>query len=137
MRIRSEQMAEFEKLASTSFEGSVTEHLRKVHAGVLVRFAGGQSAIGELPEAKLRRYARFAIEKGRGYGLIWQSSLAAFAAIAFVTAPNFDAHPAIRAELTNPLVPNNAKPDHLCAMVPETVWQEVRERYNPSEWPEA
>jgi len=81
--------------------------------------------------------ARFGVAKAKKYGLTWQSSLAGFTVLMFLYGPDFDRNPLVQRELTDATVPDEIRVDHLCAVIPDKVWDDIRRTQEPDGWQRA
>jgi len=74
------------------------------------------------------------IDRARGHGLGWESSLAAFVVIMFVAAPNFDQHPLIKRVLQDDDAPPDARIERLWHRISNQNWRAVEAYYDPNAW---
>jgi hypothetical protein len=130
MVVRPKQMAVFAEEANQRFERHLADHLRERHGNLPVHTSTSTMPLKSIEDSDLLALVRECIDKARGWGLTWESSIAAFAVLMFLNGPDFDQQPAIRAELENRAVPADSLPDHVASAVPETVWQQVRADYH-------
>src|SRR5690606_447710 len=74
--------------------------------------------------AALRQRVAFAVARGRGYGLRYDSHLAGFARLMLVYGPDFDQHPAVREILTDRGIPDGHRFDALLKGLLPRHWDE-------------
>src|SRR5262249_38329429 len=134
VRMRAEQMEVFRSLAESAFENRVVAHLRLAHADILVRFPQAAAPVKDVPVETLQALVRRGIARGRAYGLTWQSSLGGFVVLAFVAAPNFDAHPLVRRVLRDDHVPADLRLGQLWKRTTKKTWETISQRYDPAAW---
>lgn len=134
LRIRSEQIGAFGPLADAVFAKRVAEYVRETHSNLQVRFPTETLTVAEIPEELLEKTVQEGIDRARGYGLSWETSLSAFVVLMFVSAPNFDSHPQVRQILTSAAVSADHRMDRLWEGTSERVWEEIRKNYDPKEW---
>jgi hypothetical protein len=80
---------------------------------------------------------RVALRRARRYGIYDQRALAAFVALMFAVAPNFDQHPAVRAILRDSQSGADRAVLLLLARLSPDEWNDVRRSYDESAWMEA
>src|SRR5215831_1770471 len=135
LKIRSEQIAAFQPVADAGFARRLTQYVRHApHASVTVLIPSGATPVNMIPNAVLRRMVQTGIERGRGYGLSWESSLAAFVLIMFVAAPNFDQHPLIQRVLRDDDAPPDGRIESLWSRISNENWRAVEAYYDPRAW---
>ena len=96
LKIRREQFEVFQPVAEAAFVRRVVEHLRDNHADAVVQLPNEVILVKQIADERLRRLAKDAIARARGYGMDWESTVTAFVVLMFVAAPNFDEHPLIQ-----------------------------------------
>jgi hypothetical protein len=133
-QIREEQMQAFQREADVVFERRLAGEIRARQADTVVRLPGRTLTVRELPEATLQEMVRDGIERARGYGMTFESSLAAFVVLMFVVAPNFDEHPVVQRRLSDEKVQADARVQGLAKEVPEADWEAARDSYDPGAW---
>jgi len=134
--IRREQMAAFDDASQEEFERRLAEHVRTCFAASSIDTSAGDFALSGLSAECVRAMVRHSIQKAKGYGLTWESSIAAYAALMFTVGPRFDEHPEIQAELLDENVPVNSKVDHLGYAISEPTWQEAKAAQGQRVWSE-
>ncbi len=137
MVIRSDQMAEFDAAAEVRFQQELEQYLREKLGDCPIPAASGDRPLATLPEKAVAAIARCGIARARSYGLRTQADLAAFTGLMCRFGPHFDKHPLVHGELVHPDIPDAARLAHLCAVVNDAAWAEVRQSYKASSWPEA
>lgn len=123
-QIRPDHMRAFKAEGEQAFEFRLAEHLRE-YQGALVNV---------LSDDKLLLLLRNGIARARNYKLSSEADLAAFVAVMFAIAPNFDRHPYIQDVLTDSRIQPNEKMDALIKRVPNFVWEEAGRKNNPMAW---
>jgi hypothetical protein len=134
MVIRGEQMKLFQAESKTRFITQLQAHLRSRYPGVSILTAKGPVPLIELADAALETMVRSGVARAKTYGLTWQSSLAGFTVLMFLYGPEFDRNPLVQRELTDPTVPDEARVDHLCKVIPDTAWDDIRGARQPDGW---
>lgn len=134
VKVRPEQMEVFQPVAEAAFARRLTEYLRRAHSGLSVRIPPGATLIKRIPAAVLTRMVQNGIERGRAYGLSWESSLAAFVLIMFVAAPNFDQHPLIQRVLRDDDASPDGRIESLWSRISNENWRAVEAYYDPRAW---
>src|SRR5215470_9636140 len=125
VKVRPEQMQAFQPVADAGFARRLREYLRRAHSDLTVRIPSGTTSINLIPAALLTRMVEIGIERGRAYGLCWESSLAAFVVIMFVAAPNFDQHPLIERVLRDDDAPPDGRIERLWHRISDQNWRAV------------
>lgn len=121
-------------LADAAFVKRLEEHLREDYAETIVRHPGGESAVKSLPDALLSKMVRAGVARARAHGLENESDLAAFVALMFAAAPNFDEHPLLRRILTDDATEPARRIALLLEQTTEQNWEAVRQNYRPAAW---
>jgi hypothetical protein len=134
VKVRPEQMEVFQPVAEAAFARRLTEYLRRAHSGLSVRIPPGATLISRIPAAVLTRMVQTGIERGRAYGLSWESSLASFVVIMFVAAPNFDEHPLVQLVLRDETMAPDRRIDGLWRRISNQNWKAVEAYYDPHAW---
>lgn len=132
--IRPQQIAVFQAAAEAAFERRVVAYLRERHADVSVQLPAGAFAVKEIPQEDLRGMVRGGLERARGYGITWQSTLIGFVVLMFMTAPNFDRHPLVRFILKDESVPADLRVAEFWERTTEQNWAAVRQSYDADSW---
>ncbi|HEY0080968.1 MAG TPA: hypothetical protein VGB73_20355 [Pyrinomonadaceae bacterium] len=134
LQIRPEQMNAFQPVADANFVKRLMAQLRDEHSETAVVLPDKASTVKQLPDETLRELVVAGIARARRYGLSHESALAAFVAIMFEAAPNFDRHPLIQRLLKDEKTPPNSRIDLLLEETTEENWQAVRKSYDPRSW---
>ena len=134
MRIRDAQLQVFQELAEDSLVTSVMEYLREEHSDVTVKLPDVSMLLKEVPGELLEELVRNAIAVAHGYGMSWQSSLAAFVTLSFTVAPNFHRHHYISQVLEDGSINPDLRIDELWERTTERTWREAVESYDPAAW---
>ena len=134
LKIRPEQIEAFQPVADAGFVRRLAEYLRSAHSEVIVKIPSGSIAVSQIPRVVLSRMVQTGITRARRYDFTSESSLAAFVAIMFVAAPNFDAHPLIQVVLQDPDVTPARRLDNLWGRISPQNWRAVESYYDPSAW---
>src|SRR5262249_52426498 len=134
LTIRAEQIAAFQPAADAGVVRRLAEYITSAHADAIVRIPAGAGAVNMIPKPVIHRMVQNGIERGRRYGLSWESSLAAFVVIMFVAAPNFDQHPLIQRVLREDNIPADNRIDSLWRRISSQNWKAVEAYYDPGAW---
>lgn len=138
MIIRAEQMSVFQTAAEENFERKLAAHLLANYGAAVVHLPETDSAVGELSEETLHSLVKISIERARSYGLTFESSISAFSAIMFETAPNFDKHNLSNLCLNDENITPNDRVNEILALLTEEHWERIRNDYDVYAWqPEA
>ena len=135
LAIRAEQMAVIETVAQENFVRRIAAHLLEDYSKAVVILSDDEKfTVDELPEETLHDLVRAGIERARGHQLTHESSIAAFVAVMFEIAPNFDAHRLSQVLLNDEEIEPNARLDELLNVLTEKNWESIREDYDPNAW---
>ena len=134
LKVRPEQFTVLQQYAETEFVHRLAAYVREKHADVIVQLPQGPLSVKEIPEDTLRLMVRQGITRGRKYGVTWESALSAFVTLMFVTAPNYDEHPAVRRVLRDEGIASNSRVNQLWNQVTEQEWETIRKDYAVSAW---
>jgi hypothetical protein len=134
LTIRESQMQSLRHHSVAVFESQLVDYLLSIAPPLRVATLADFSPISALPPEIVKGLVGICVRKGRGYGLTWQSSLAAFAVTMFAMAPNFDEHPIASQALNDPEVPANGRVRHLLATLSDADVKAIRANYQPSAW---
>lgn len=135
MLIRAEQMTVFETTAEDNFVRRIAKHLIESYAKAIVRLPENvQSPVDELPKEKLYSLVEVSIERARRYDLSYESSIAAFTALMFEVAPNFDSHRLIKMLLNDQSIEPEKRLDELLKVLNEKNWETIRSEYDETAW---
>lgn len=134
MLIRAEQMTAFEGNAEENFVRQIAAHLLEDYAKTIVRLPDQQATVDELPADVLHSLIRHSIERARHYGLDYESSIAAYSAVMFDVAPNFDKHRLSQVMLKDKNIEPNARLDELLETLSEKNWETIRGDYDVNAW---
>lgn len=135
LAIRSEQMLVIEAVAEENFVRRIADHLLEQYPKAMVRLPDDKnSTVEELDEETLHSLVRTGIARARSYQLSFESSIAAFTAVMFEVAPNFDTHRLSQVLLNDDEVEPNDRLDELLNVLTEKNWESIREDYDPQAW---
>lgn len=123
-RISPAQMLEFRKQQDVALARHVVEDLRAHHPRTLLDIT---------PETAEAR-ARTGIGRGRARGLTRKDTLALYAELMFLVAPNFDRYPPVRAILEDTSVTPDARMDRVVERITGAQWESARMRSGPQAW---
>jgi len=113
----------------------IAAHLRADYSQATVTLPTDEEyTVGEMSDEKLYQLVRVGIERARGYGMTFESSLAAFTAVMFEIAPNFDEHRLSQVLLHDEQVAPDARLDELLEVLTEKNWEAIRADYDPQAW---
>lgn len=134
LKIRKDQIELFNPDAEEAFVRRVMDYLRERHGAQVVRLPDAAGVVSDLPDERLRPMVEGGIARAREYGITWKSSLISYVVLMFLTAPNFDAHRAVYSYLTNEKIEADRRIDVLMNELPNKIWQEVEQIYEPEIW---
>jgi len=135
LSIRAEQMSVIEAVAQENFVRRIAVHLLAEYPKAVVNLPDDEkSTVDELPEETLHDLIRVGIERARGHQLTHESAIAAFVAVMFEVAPNFDTHRLSQVLLNDEEIEPNARLDELLNVLNEKNWESIREDYDPKAW---
>lgn len=135
LSIRAEQMTVIEAVAQENFVRRIAAHLLAEYPKAVVSLPDDEkSTVDELPEETLHDLIRVGIERARGHELTFESAIAAFVAVMFEVAPNFDTHRLSQVLLNDEEIEPNARLDELLNVLNEKNWEAIREDYDPKAW---
>jgi hypothetical protein len=135
LTVRKEQMDVMAAVAEVNFERKIAEHLRASYADSIVKLPdGGEFPIRDLLENTLSELIRVGISKARRYEVTNQSSTAAFVALMFDVAPNFDEHRVCGVLLGDEDKAPNDRVDELLTVLTEKHWDSIRKDYDSNAW---
>lgn len=124
----------FQAKADADFVREVIQYLRENHADTVVKLPSGDFIVADLPDETIKKMVNGGIEKARGYRMTWESTLAAFVTLMFVTAPNFDTNAEVEKVLRNDAIFSEERIKSLWSMTNEQTWNTVIEAYKMSDW---
>lgn len=122
--LRQTQLSAMSRAAEPSFEDEVCAHVRTEH----------RARVAAVPEPLLRKRVKLGIERARSHGIEMQNQLAAFVALMFVSAPNFDEHPVASKALHDETVPPTDRLDVLTKRMTHEDWEAVRTMGASASW---
>ncbi len=135
LSIRAEQMSVIEAVAQENFVRRIAVHLLAEYPKAVVNLPTDEKfTVDELPEETLHDLIRVGIERARGHQLTFESAIAAFVAVMFEVAPNFDTHRLSQVLLNDEEIEPNARLDELLNVLTEKNWESIREDYDPKAW---
>jgi hypothetical protein len=132
--IRPEQMSAIQETAAEKFAGRLIAHLLEKYPHSAVKLPDLNSTVAGLPKETLQTLVRSSIERARDYGLDREDSIAAFVALRFEVAPNFDKHNLSQVVLSDESVEPNARVDQLLEVLNEKNWETIQKTYDPEAW---
>jgi hypothetical protein len=122
--IRPEQYQEFTRLAETSFVDRGIKFLREKVP----------NEVNPLPAELLRERVEFCVNRAKGYGITWQSSLLTFVTLMFEVGPGFDQHLQVHHILTDRRFAPNERIRWLFKSLSEQDWRDVKATANNVGW---
>jgi hypothetical protein len=134
LKIRPEQIQVFQEEAEISFARRLVEYVRQRHANVVVQLPQGPAIVKQIPNDALHEMVRNGIARAREYGMSWESSLAAFVVLMFVSVPNFDQHPTVRRVLEDKGIAPESRINHLLERVSQQEWEAIKKNYDVKAW---
>jgi hypothetical protein len=135
LSIRPEQMLVIETVAQENFVRRIAAHLRSEYPQATVTLPTNEEfTVIALAEERLRDLVRTGIARARGYEMTLESSIAAFTAIMFEIAPNFDEHRLCQVLLNDEQLMPDARLDELLNVLTEKNWESIRADYDPQAW---
>jgi hypothetical protein len=120
--------------ADAEFINRLAEYLLEEHAEEIVPLASGDLPLKELPDETLCELVRRGVARARGYGMTWESSLAAFVVQTFVMGPNFDDHPIVSRFLRDENIPPDSRLDELWKQTTDEQWDAAPHTYRVRPW---
>lgn len=123
-RLRNQHVEALKPQAEAAFAAEVISFLR----------ATSPIAVGSIEPSMLQTRVLRGLLRARTYGFKRASSLAAFVAIMFDIAPNFDEHPRIHAVLTDPTLSPDLRIDVLMSRTTAAHWEEALVRGGSDAW---
>ena len=120
--------------AADEFVAKLCDHLREDYSDSIVRLPDEESTVADLPDAKLDELVRVGIGRARHHGLTFESSISAFTAVMFETAPNFDKHNLTKLCLEDKDVKPNDRLDEILNVLTDKHWDKIRESYDVNAW---
>ena len=134
LKIRAEQIQAFQEEAEISFVRRLVEYLQQRHGNVIVQLPQGPAIVKQVPNEALHEMARNGIARAREYGMNWESSLAAFVVLMFISAPNFDEHPTVRRVLQDKGIAPESRVNHLLERISQHEWETINKDYDVKAW---
>jgi hypothetical protein len=134
MRIRAKQMKAFEEAAEESFVRRLSGHLLENYAKTVVFLPDKKLPVEELPDETLQDMVRSGIARARSHGISYESSIAAFTAVMFEIAPNFDRHRLSQVLLNDEEIDPNSRLEELFKVLTEKNWESIKEDYDAEAW---
>ena len=134
LTIRAEQMSEIEQGTQEKFVQRIAAHLLVDYPDAVVILPSQEKfTVDTLPKETRLELVRVAIVRAREFKMVFESSIAAFTAIMFETAPNFYKHTLCQVILNDDLEPD-AQIDMLVSVLNEKTVKTIQERYDPLAW---
>ena len=134
LTIRADQMSEIEQGTQEKFVRRIARHLLADYSDAVVILPSQEKfTVDTLPKETLHELVRVAIVRAREFKMVFESSIAAFSAIMFETAPNFYKHTLCQVILNDDLEPD-AQIDMLVSVLNEKTVKTIQERYDPLAW---
>ena len=122
--IRTEQIQHF--IAATDAE------LIELIAGIIRR--ANEARVADYTDETLQAMVEIGVERARAHGFERAEDIAAFVAIMFEVAPNFDERPEIREILEDTSFAVEERFKQLWGRTSEETWQELENRYDARVW---
>jgi hypothetical protein len=134
LTIRAQQMSEIEQGTQEKFVQRLARHLLADYPkSVVILPSAEKFTIDTLPKETLAELVRVAVVRARQFRMVFESSIAAFTAIMFETAPNFYKHTLCQVILNDDLEPD-AQIEMLLSVLNEKTVKTIQERYDPLAW---
>lgn len=128
-------MLVIESVAQENFVRRIAAHLRAEYPQATVTLPTDEEfTVDALPDERLHDLVRTGIARARRYGMTFESSIAAFVAVMFEIAPNFDEHRLCQVLLGDEQTAPDARLDELLDVLTEKNWESIRADYNPQAW---
>jgi hypothetical protein len=134
LQVRPEQMAVFTSIAEANFAQRLAAHLRAQYAETVVHLPDSSPTVKELQDETLHLLIIEGIKRGRNHGLSYENAVAAFIAIMFEVAPNFDIHSLVEPFLKDESIAPNSRLDPLLNQLTKQDWETVRSAYDVNAW---
>jgi hypothetical protein len=134
LKIFPEQMEAFSAVADELLLRRVVDHLREKYGDTVVQLPSGLLIVSEIGEDELKTIVGTGISRARCYGLSHESTLAAFIALMFEAAPNFDQYPLMQQILHDENIPANSRIDLLLSKASEEDWEAIKGSYSAGAW---
>ena len=136
LTVRNDQIDVMQAVADSNFERQIADHLRSSYSDSIVKLpdAGGEFTVSALSEDALERWIRAGIAKARSYELRIQSSIAAFVALMFDVAPNFDGHRLCEVLLGDEERTPDEQMEDILTVLSEKNWDAIRNDYDSQAW---
>ena len=93
-----------------------------------------ESTVGELDISFLEPMVCCGIKKALSYGFKTTETIFAFVSILFTVSPSFDQHPVIQSYLINKSVKLAARLEWIWDEIPDEIWAQAVEQYDPQAW---
>ncbi|MEP6900566.1 MAG: hypothetical protein ABJA66_02385 [Actinomycetota bacterium] len=135
LSIRAEQMSVIEAVTQENFVRRIVDHLLDEYPKAQVILPGDEKfTVDQLPAETLYDLVRTGIARARGYGITFESSIAAYTAVMFEVSPNFDTHRLCQVLLNDEEVEPNNRLDEVLNVLTEKNWESIRADYDPNAW---
>ena len=135
LKVRSEQIEVMDAVVEANFRKRIGDHVRQGYPDAVVKLPeGGDLTVSTVSPGLFDDLVETAISKARKYLLTQESSIAAFVALMFDVAPNFDTHRLCEVLLND----EEKRPDDRVSEIPKVLteknWLAIREGYDPNAW---
>lgn len=135
LTVRREQMDVMSAVAEANFERRLAAHIRQSYPASMVKPPdGGEFSVSQLTEDALTGLVRAGIAKSRKYEMSHESSIAAFVALMFDVAPNFDRFRLCAVLLDDEEKQADLRIEDILAVLSEKNYEAIRNDYDPAAW---
>jgi hypothetical protein len=134
MRIRSEQLEQFQRAADETERNALCDVIRRTQAETVVRLPSRSCRVSELEHAELRALTDASMEIAKSFGLDPGADQSAFTAVRFSAAPNFHEHDVVEGILRQPGRTSAMKLKALWRDTTERHWDEIVQGYDTAAW---
>lgn len=123
-RLDPRHLEAFRPQAEADFARRIAKHMKRV----------GTPGVQGLPDKTLTQRIRVGMLRAYSYGMARESTVAAFVALMFQFAPNFDEYPKFARILNNKRIRPDDRIDEVISEASDEDWRETRRRADPSAW---
>lgn len=134
IQIREEQLRVFERDVDERYRDRLCDVIADQQANTLVKLPEKNCTVCELDRRTLRSLTDASLALAESYGFDREPDQAAFTAIRFASAPNFDLHPAIAAILEWPGRTSSMRMKAIWRYTTNAEWEEIELSYDPATW---